>query len=75
MTVKKWHSPVQRAVISGSVDMSHWPASASDYLGILGKPPVFWSLLVRISKVSVVPDGLIEVPFTMILYTVILCVL
>ena len=55
--------------------MSHWPASASDYLGILGKPPVFWSLLVRISKVGVVPDRLIEVPFTMILYTVILCVL
>ena len=55
--------------------MGHWPASASNYLGTLGKPPVFWSLLVWISKVSVVPDGMIEVPFAMILYAVILCVL
>ena len=55
--------------------MGHRPASASNYLGTLGKPSVFWRLLVWISKVSVVPDGMIEVPFPMILYTVILCVL
>lgn len=53
--------------------MGHWPASASNYLGTLGKPSVFWRLLVWISKVSVVPDGMIEVPFPMILYTDSVC--
>ena len=36
ITVKKWHSPVQRAVVSGSVDMGHRPASTSNYLGDIG---------------------------------------
>lgn len=36
ITVKKGHSPVQITVVSGSVDVGHRPASASNYLGDFG---------------------------------------